>query len=108
MFKERRILRNISEKIGNFSKNSKINISSNMIEGVYYQEVSLTRLKDRENMFQDRENMLLDRDNMYQNSTEGLKDLISKETIDKIETTIATRMIEIMTMRIESTIESMI
>lgn len=79
-----------------------------MIEEVYYQEVSLTRLKDREIMCQDRENMLLDRDNMYQNSTEGLKDLISKEIIDKIETTIATRMIEIMIMRIESTIESLI
>jgi len=107
MFRERRILRNISEKIGNFSKNSKINISNIMIEGVYYQEVSLTRLKDRENMCQDRENMLLDRDNMHQNSIEDLKDLVNKEIIDKIETTIATRMI-IMTMRIESTIESLI
>jgi len=107
MFRERRILRNISEKIGNFSKNSKINISSIMIEGVYYQEVSLTRLKDRENMCQDRENTLLDRDNMHQNSTEDQKDLVNKEIIDKIETTIATRMI-IMTMRIESTIESLI
>lgn len=107
MFRERRILRNISEKIGNFSKNSKINISNIMIEGVYYQEVSLTRLKDRENMCQDRENTLLDRDNMHQNSTEDQKDLVNKEIIDKIETTIATRMI-IMTMRIESTIESLI
>ena len=78
-----------------------------MIEGVYYQEVSLTRLKDRENMCQDRENTLLDRDNMHQNSTEDQKDLVNKEIIDKIETTIATRMI-IMTMRIESTIESLI
>lgn len=108
MFKERRISRNISEKIGNFSKNSKINISINMIEGVYYQEVSLTRLKDRENLCQDRESMLLDRDNIHPNSTEDLKDLINKEIIDRIETTIATRMIEIMTMRIESTIESLI
>lgn len=79
-----------------------------MIEGVYYQEVSLTRLKDRENMCQDRENTPLDRDNMHRSSTEDLKDLINKEIIDKIETTIATRMIEITSMMIEITIESLI
>lgn len=85
MFRERRISRNIRPKIGISSKNSKINIMSNTIEGVYSREVSLIHLKDRETIHLDREitrpdkeTMHLDRDNMLLNSIEGLKDLANK------------------------------
>lgn len=77
---------------------------SNTIEGVYSREVSLIHLKDRETIHLDREitrpdkeTMHLDRDNMLLSSIE---DLVNKKNIDKIETTFATKMIQVTTMTI--------
>ena len=115
MSRERRISGSMRVKIDNFSKNSKINILNNTIEGVYYREVSLTHLKDkeimhqsRETMRQDRTIMCQDRENMHQNLIEGHKDLINKDLIDKIEIILETKTIETTTTTIEITIENLI
>ncbi len=84
---------NIRVKIDNFSKNNKINIWSSTIGEVFYQEVIIINLNDR--------------DNMRQNFKGARWDQNSKEIIDKIETSIATKTMKIMIIRIGNMIEDL-
>ena len=84
---------NIRARIGNFSKNNKINIWSSTIGEVFYQEAIIINLNDR--------------DNMLQNFKGAHWDQNSKEIIDKIETSIATKTMGIMIIRIGNMIEDL-